>query len=163
MQCERLASLIKLMFLVLTVGFAYVLIRSLGVSTSSEPGGFAKTENLFADVATGQTVARRVGSDRVWVTRLNSSQRTQAESLNYYMQEAEAGCSIADDLCVVLAATGRSGIDIIFTQQAPAQLNSNIPWFGGFVDPTTGEVFDRLGRVYASTASERTELSRLLP
>ena len=66
--------------------------------------------------------------------------------------------SIDADLCVIEAKTDRSGIDITFTAVAPRSVTSDIPWFGGYVDPTTGEIFDRLGRAYTVTHKARVAL-----
>jgi len=51
-------------------------------------------------------------------------------------------------LCVVAAQTDRSGIEIRYTRERPPQLHHSVPWLGGFVNPTTGAVFDLLGRPY---------------
>ena len=44
----------------------------------------------------------------------------------------------------------RSGIEIVFSLDHPIQLASGVQWYGGFVDPTNGAVYDRLGRAYKS-------------
>lgn len=141
------------MFLFLALGFAYVLISSIG-----GPSNFSNPKELFDDVAIGQTAARRVGSDRVWVTRLSALTKTQANTVSSHTVDQEAGCDVNGELCVVLAATARSGIDIIYSEKAPIQLPPNVPWFGGFVDPSTGEVFDLLGRAYTATNKGRSQL-----
>jgi len=157
MQTESLIRVIKAMFLVLVMGFVYVLFRSLG-----GPSRVTTSENLFDDVVIGQTAARRLGNDKVWVTRLSSLHRNQASEVSGHVRDANAGCQIVEDLCVLKAATQRNGIDIIFTANAPDQLPSSKPWYGGFVDPTTGEVFDRLGRAYADNRSDRIVLEVLV-
>ncbi len=143
MPKQTLVTLIKLMFLALVLVFLFVLFRSLG-----GPSRIAVTANLFDDVVIGQTAPRRVGSDKVWVTRLSSAQRNQINSINDFVIAPQAGCSLGAEVCVLGAATERSGIDVIYIAETPAQLPDSVPWFGGFVDPTTGAVFDRLGRAY---------------
>ena len=156
MQRAQLVRLVKLMFLLLGLGLIFVLLSSI-----SGPSNITNPANAFDDVQLGQTAARRVGSTKVWATRLSPLQRQQAKTLNAHIQEPESGCKTEQDVCAVLAATQRSGIDITFTIQAPSQLKPNTPWFGGYVDPSTGELFDRLGRAYSQTYTDRTQLNRL--
>ncbi len=159
MNRQRLQRTIKLMFLGLILAFVFVLLRSL-----SGPSNFTNPKTLFDDVVIGQTAARRLGNQRVWVTRLSDEQRQQAKQLDNFLIDPMAGCDSLKDLCVLAAASNRAGIDITFTTNPPIQLSSKSVWFGGFVDPTTGEVFDRLGRAYkekstANLSDTRTQLT----
>lgn len=159
MQKETLKNVIKFMLLILIMGFLYVLISSTG-----GPRKQIDVDMEFADIAMGQTAVRRVAGKKVWVTRLSSMQKNQIHSLNSHMLDADAGCPLAVNVCVLLAATERSGIDIVFTADEPAQLPATVPWFGGFVDPTSGEVFDLMGRAYKHTSKvtkARTALSTI--
>lgn len=161
---QKLTLLIKAMFLCLLFGFAYVLLRSTG-----GPNTVTNTNTVFDDISTGQTAARRINSERVWVTRLSNAHRVQAQELDQHVLDPSLGCQPADDLCVLKSSTDRNGIHITFTTTAPAQLSADVPWFGGFIDPTTGEVFDRLGRAYATgnistqknSKNNRLELPRI--
>lgn len=140
---KSLTQLIKIMFLLLGLCFIFVLFSSI-----SGPSKITNPKNLFDDVQLGETAMRRSGSVKVWATRLSSAQRAQASELDGYVLNANSGCDLKTEVCAVIAATQRAGIDIIFTEQAPKQLTSDTAWFGGFVDPATGDVFDRLGRAY---------------
>ncbi len=159
---ENLTKAIKAMFLLLGLSFIFILLSSI-----SGPRKITHHKNPFDNVETGETAARRLGAIKVWATRLSARQRTQASRLDQYVVDANSGCDLASEVCVLIAATKRSGIDIIFTEQPPKLLKSSTPWFGGFVDPTTGEAFDRLGRAYkfnqASVSKEffRDELTQL--
>ena len=66
------------------------------------------------------------------------------------MVNPDSGCALDVEICAVLAKTERSGIDIVFSIEHPVQLASGIKWYGGFVDPSNGSVYDRLGRAYKS-------------
>ncbi|GAA6137027.1 hypothetical protein NBRC116583_07740 [Arenicella sp. 4NH20-0111] len=153
MQRRSLQSLIKAMFALLGLTFLYVLFSS--ISGTNQVGD---SSALFDDVAIGQTALRRNGQRRVWVSRFSGQQLTELTTLESVLVDPAAGCEITLGVCVLDASASRSGIDIVFSDSVPAQLASGLPWFGGFVDPTTGELFDRLGRAYSSTHRGRSEL-----
>ena len=155
---ELLQKLVKTMFCGLFLVVAYILLRSLGGPSRITSTADTSNKSLYDDVVIGQTAARRQGSTRVWVTRLSEAHKRQARDLNQYLVDPDAGCAIDADLCVIEAKTDRSGIDITFTAVAPRSVTSDIPWFGGYVDPTTGEIFDRLGRAYTVTHKARVAL-----
>ena len=150
---KSLQTLIKAMFFLLAVGLLYALLSSLG-----GPSRVRHTATLFDDVLIGQTAARRDGTNRVWVTRLNAMQRTQANKLNNWVADPQSGCSLKVVLCVLVAETQRFGVDVVYTDTVPRGLKADTPWYGGFIDPSTGEVFDRMGRAYAETSTGRKQL-----
>jgi len=113
------------MFLGLGLALAYALLSSI-----SGPSHFTNPSKAFDDVAIGQTAARRVGHQKVWVTRLSALHRTQAVELQPHLVASEQTCDITADLCVLLAATQRSGIDVIYSRAVPAQLPTELPWYG---------------------------------
>lgn len=156
MERQSLLTLIKVMFMLLLLAFLYVLL-----STISGPTGVSSPQSLFDDVAIGQTAARRAGQKRVWATRLSSLQRSQYEKLNRVVAAPDVGCRLDKDLCILDASSRMVGIEIVFSEKSPPQLPAEITWFGGFVDPKTGEVFDRFGRVYAATKQDRLELTQV--
>jgi len=140
---------IRAMLLLLLLGFLFVLFRSLsGPSTTS-----SNAASVFDNVVTGQTALRRLGSQRLWVTRLSDAQRRQAKELSWWLVDAQQGCALDQALCIVYAESLRSGIDLVYSAKAPAQLPQKAPWFGGFVDPSTGGVFDLMGRAYKDIRS----------
>ncbi len=144
------------MLLALVLAFLFVLFRSLsGPSNTS-----SSAQSVFDNVVVGQTALRRSGKQRLWATRLSDAQRGQAKKLNDWLADASAGCSIEQTLCVVLAESQRSGIDLVYSAKAPIQLPQKAPWFGGFIDPSTGGVFDFMGRAYKDVRSDdqRSEL-----
>jgi len=142
------------MLLLLGLAFLFVLFRSLsGPSLTSSAG------DAFDNVVIGQTALRRIGQQRVWVTRLSKSQVRQVRQLNALVVDASAGCKASNTLCVVNAESFRSGIDLVYSADAPSQLASDIAWYGGFVDPTTGGIFDFMGRAYKGVRSTDTRSS----
>ncbi len=155
MPREKLILLIKLMFLTLAMAFTFVLFRSL-----SGPSNFSNTVNLFDDIEVGQTAVRRAGREKVWVTRLSPQHADQAKEVAPFVVDEDAGCDAQKDLCVLVAAAQRRGIDLIYSADSPPQLRSKVVWHGGFVDPSTGEVFDRLGRAYLATAERHSNVGR---
>lgn len=138
-----LVKTVKGMFLFLILAFLYVLFRSL-----SGPSMITNPAKVFDDLQVGQTGLRRYQGERVWVTRLSLQQRSQADEVAEYVLEAESGCLVSLVVCAVSAKTLREGIEITFSQSTPAQLPSGVPWYGGFVNPNNGAVYDRLGRLY---------------
>lgn len=138
------------MLLVLVLGFLFVLFRSLsGPSITS-----SNAQNAFDNVVVGQTALRRSGKQRLWVTRLSDVQRAQVNELSDWLVDADAGCAVEQVLCIVHAESLRPGIDLVYSAKAPNQLPQKAPWFGGFVDPSSGGVFDFMGRAYKDVRSD---------
>jgi len=50
--------------------------------------------------------------------------------------------------CVLAATTNRDGVYLQYTLKEPPQLLVDTPWFGGFVDPDSGAIYDLIGRAY---------------
>ena len=145
---------IKSMFIFVAFAFVFVLFRSLSGAPLT-----GSTLESFDDVVISQTALRRDNGERVWVTRLSDRQRQQAKQLELLVKDSGAGCNPQVIICVIRASTSRSGIELAFAESFPAQLNGGILWFGGFVDPTTGAVFDRLGRAYKDVRSSDKRIS----
>ena len=141
------------MFLSLVAFLFYVLLSSL-----SGPSNIGNTVTLYDDVMIGQTAKRRDGSERVWVTRLSKSQLSHATELDDFVVAPTAGCSRNQVLCVILANTDSPGIDVVYSATSPNGFPAGVPWYGGFVDPSTGEVFDLFGRAYQATFKDQSEL-----
>lgn len=151
---DLLWQAIKYMFVLVAFAFMFVLFRSLG-GPSHTSGSVA----TYDDVVIGQTALRRNQHQRVWVTRLSDIQRQQLKQLDEFVKQPDAGCHVQMIVCVVKASTSRDGIDVAFSERAPAQLSGQVLWFGGYVDPTTGAVFDRLGRAYKNARSTDERLA----
>ncbi len=155
-----LSRAIRGMLIVLCLAFLFVLFRSL-----TGPSITASTASVFDNVVIGQTALRRVDRQRVWVTRLSSAQRRQAAELNAMVLDANKGCDSTKALCLINAQSSRAGIELVYLKEAPDQLPSNLVWYGGFVDPVSGGVFDFMGRAYKDIRSndERVSLELFEP
>ena len=140
---ELLGNTIRSMLVIALFAFVFVLFRSL-----SGPSLTSQSEVAFDDVQIGETAMRRALGARVWVTRLSPAQRSQLAELSELVVNPNSGCALQSEVCVLSATTQRDGIDVVFSIAHPIQLASDIKWYGGFVDPTNGAVYDRLGRAY---------------
>lgn len=146
-KVQILSRLIRAMFGLLILVFFFVLFRSLG-GPAYEVNSGTDSIAAFDDVVIGQTALRRFAGQRVWVTRLSELQRSQAEQLNNQLVTLASGCAPTVTLCAVSAKTHRAGVEIVFTDAPPPAVPSRVSWYGGFIDPTSGQAFDRLGRAY---------------
>jgi hypothetical protein len=54
------------------------------------------------------------------------------------------------------------GVLFSHTERAPPQLPRSVKWYGGFVDPSTGSVFDQLGRAYLMNDQSQKSVMRVL-
>lgn len=152
-----LGRLIRGMLALLALSFVFILFRSLsGPSLTSNSGG------VFDNVVIGQTALRRLGRQRIWVTRLSKSQIRQVSELNALVVDAQAGCKPSLTLCAIAAESSRIGIDLVYVASAPAQLPAGLAWHGGFVDPASGGVFDFMGRAYKGIRSNDQRVSLTL-
>ncbi len=154
MNQQILITIIKLMFLVLVGGFVYILIK--GAAQPDMHSRLVGSVELaaqpeFANIAPGETTLRRVNGAPTWVTRVDASLLAQMDEVP--TQPNTTACALQTGLCFLNARTSVSGILFTYTDTAPPQLASSIPWFGGYVDPNNGNVFDRLGRAYALNES----------
>lgn len=155
-----LGRLVRLMLLLLVLGFFAVLFASLDTRIINRVGApdSSRDAALFADIPPGQTQMRRHRNQRVWVTHLDDSLRVRLALLEKAIPNPQQGCSETQEFCIVSALTQRSGIDIVYSPLAPPSLSSKLPWVGGFTNPVTGQSYDLLGRAYASDTSALTVL-----
>jgi len=138
-------SLFTCLFLV----FGWVYFYGL-TSNQSQTSDFKEEEinALFQNVAVGSVVLRRFKNQQVWVVHLSSKQRSQVKLLNQSVIEPETGCDLNKVYCVLAATTNRDGVYLQYTLKEPPQLLVDTPWFGGFVDPGSGAIYDLIGRAY---------------
>ena len=142
---DSLQRAVKIMFALLGLALFYVLISGLG----GEAGRQQQSSSLeLDDIAPGQTVGRRIDGQPAWVTRISGQQRQDLMSLQPYLLDPANGCAVAVPVCALSASGARDGIQISYSKQAPPQLPRDAAWYGGFVDPASGAIFDLLGRAY---------------
>lgn len=106
-------------------------------------------ETAYATLTTGETRMQRNQQQRYWVTKLSVQQHEQLLQLTRVVHQ-NVGCDSDSEFCAISAKAQRSGVLIQFVLQKPTQLPIDTVWFGGFVDPSTGGVYDLLGRGYLS-------------
>jgi len=142
-----LSRLIFFFFTLLVLAFLWVFLNGIGsshyLSSHKKPG-----PAVFQNLHPGQSKLHRYQRQMVWVTFLNQHLRAGLSELAPYVINPEVGCDVAQAYCVVAASTSIDSIYLQYTRQEPQQLPSNTPWIGGFVDPTSGAVYDLLGRAY---------------
>lgn len=107
-------------------------------------------EETYETLAKGETRLFRRQQKRYWVTKLTDKQREQLLQLAQFVHENTGGCSIKNIVCELDATSQRSGVLIQFVSLKPTQLPVTVQWFGGFIDPATGGIYDLLGRAYIS-------------
>lgn len=144
MRRQVLVRLVKGMFTLLGLAFIYVLFRGLG-GIGGDP---RPAPADFSNIAPGQTVAARVGGQTVWLSRLTERQKLELLQLEPYLVSTTVGCDRAQEYCLLSASGLRDGIQLSYSKQAPPQLPYQAAWYGGFVDPSSGAIFDLLGRPY---------------
>lgn len=133
------------MFGVLLMAFVFVSLKSLsGVETANSQQQGLSLEQL----PLGQATLRRVDGRRLWITRVSDQQRRDAALNKPFLIDSQTGCQPQQAICALSATAAKHSLDIAFSLKAPPQLPDQANWIGGFVDPTTGAVFDLLGRPY---------------
>ena len=136
---QLLRRLITAGFSLLLIGFVYILVRGLG------GGPELDRPAEFSDITIGQTAKRRLQGQRVWVTRFD---QTSSDKL-----DAEHPCAITP-VCIVSAVGQNDSVDIMYSAAPPPQLARGIEWNGGFVDPSSGVVYDLSGRAIQPADAE---------
>lgn len=166
---DRRSTLIKLVsgaFSLLLLAFIWVLFK--GISFTDNSTKKAPTNNidhnthpLYKGLVAGQSALRRYKGRVVWVTYFTPQMNRPLSALDAHVSTLHSDCEInnSNTFCVLNAATNISGVYIQFTQQPPQQLPSNVPWHGGLVNPTNGDVYDLYGRAYKINKSDKPNLS----
>ena len=145
------------LFAILFIAFAWVYINGLtSISQSSKTKSVSVNDvpKLFKNVGEGQIVLRRYKNQAVWLLHLNKDQLQEVSQLNDYVIDQDAGCDLSRPFCVLSASTSRDGINLHYTDQEPPQLLNGTPWYGGYVDPTTGSIYDFVGRAYKQNKNQ---------
>jgi hypothetical protein len=142
---EQLKFLVRGMFGLLLLAFVFVSLRSLnGVESDNSLHQALSIDQL----PLGKTTLRRVDGMRLWITRLSDQQRRDAALNKPFLMDSQTACPPQLDVCALSATAAKYSVDIVFSLKAPPQLPDEANWLGGFIDPTTGAVFDLLGRAY---------------
>lgn len=137
---------------VVILAFASILLNGTFFNprmvATSEPSSAAVVNTLFDDIALGESDLRRIDGRISWVSYLSANQISRLNQFTSTQVKIGTGCVVSQAHCVLDAETGRTGINIQYSVNAPPQLPSDLPWLGGFVNPLNGVVYDLLGRPY---------------
>jgi len=154
MQRKTLSQLVGTMFALLFAAFLFVLLNSL---FGGDQGNV--TNKAFSNLEPGQTKLIRFNGQRVWATRLTDRDRFLkiAAHVETSFESKESSCDVNKQFCVVSAATGKRGIELVFSKERPFQLDNDVPWMGGYVNPVTGQSYDLLGRPYRLKSTFRNK------
>lgn len=148
---QRLKYITLSCFLLILAVFSYIIVRG---ATWSPPLSNS-AEKL--DVPVGETHMHRIKGQRFWVTRLSAQQLRQLEGLSEWVQ-VESSCELTLGLCAVDANTERFGVSLRYSANLPDVLTDDIPWFGGYINPNNGSVYDLLGRGYLRNSAAADKL-----
>ena len=150
MQASRKTKLIKLvtgLFLCLIIVFIYVGFK---MATWSPNQSKSNSKQLVLE---GETKLIVKDGNHFWLTRLSSQQRQDMISISDQVF-SKSGCSIETDVCQITAQSQHSAVLIVYVSTKPAQLSVDQLWFGGYVNPVDGAVYDLLGRGYLTNAEQ---------
>ena len=160
---KQLKLLVSGMFGLLVLAFAFVSLRSL---SGVESDNSRQQDLSLGQLPLGQPTLRRVDGRRLWITRLSEQQSRDASLNNPFLMDLQSGCQLQQVICAFSATAAKHSLDIAFSQKAPPQLPGQANWLGGFVDPTSGAVFDLFGRPYRllrESDQQRLEIVKLEP
>lgn len=143
---SHLRLTIQLLGLTVLLGFAFIFLKG-ALWTPNNTKQVDNDNNFFAGVPLGSTKLIRKSKQRFWISHLSKHQFKQLKNLSPWVEQ-EGFCSNGSNYCAINADTESMGVILRFTQQKPPQLNTQTPWFGGFVNPVTSDVYDLLGRKY---------------
>lgn len=137
--------------------FLYVIFQGLLWSPN------LSKEEAYKDFSEGETRLVRNQQQRYWVTKISERQRQQFLQLGQFVHSNNEVCYRESSICEIDARSQRSGVLIQFVIQRPAQLPSNNLWFGGYIDPASGAVYDIFGRGYLSNSKMVTKILSTKP
>ena len=131
----------------LLLSFASILLNG---TVFFAPDSFNQTTTgeYLDDLVTGEPELRRLNKSVTWAILLSEVQKNNIAQLTASQVKYGTGCESTREYCVLVAEIGQSGFNLRFTADAPPQLPNGLPWFGGFVNPIDGSVYDLLGRAY---------------
>lgn len=151
MQRQLLVRVVQCLVIIPIVLFAYIFFTGLA-SKSSQNKKPDDAQDLKLSIAEGETQFIKLNKQRHWITHLSKKQKTQLQSLAPFVYplkpNAIGPCSLSASLCPIKMATDQTGIELRYSEKAPGFLKPDIPWYGGFVNPSNQAVYDLIGRGY---------------
>ena len=143
-----LETAIKFMVISGLLVFVFIFLRGLW---PVEDGLVEASQQRYEAINPGETKLLRGNAGNVWVTRFDSRTLAAYEVLSQAVEPEPRQCGAQSALCIIPAATDRIGILLRHVTERPAQLDDEIPWQGGFINPATSAVYDLFGRCYVAT------------
>lgn len=144
---KNLARLVLVMCLFILLTFASILLNGT-LFFIPDSADKQIIEQRFEGLLLGESQLHRVNKRITWVTYLSDIQKNDLRTLTDAQVQLDQACDDSQQYCILLAETDRLGIQLQFTNTPPPQLPIELPWYGGFVNPATGAVYDLLGRAY---------------
>jgi len=138
------------MILIALICFLYILFKGIFWTPSLE-------KKLLKDITIESTTLKRDGNKRYWISHLSKKQMSQLDGLKQWVSSVSNCNRQLFDLisqenikqyCAVRADTINEGIILRYLKSPPPKLNNKTPWIGGFIDPSSGDLYDLLGRKY---------------
>ena len=130
------------------LSFVFIFVRGMVWSPNT-------IKDSDSNIELGTTALIQHQGQRLWSTRLLPEQRLQLEKINDYVFVG-GGCDIQTKRCLLESKTNRQGVIIRYLESKPDIFKNQIPWAGGFINPTNGAIYDLLGRLYrANSNSEK--------
>lgn len=144
---QWLIRLTTLMAFLLVASFVGILIRGVAWSPS-------EVKDIEVGIELGSTELVKHQRQRVWLTRFSPEQRKKIVQITPFVV-VEGGCDTEAEKCLVQSTTNRQGVIVRYVQAKPDTLNNDVVWIGGFIDPTTGAIYDLLGRLYKNSTKNK--------
>jgi len=143
------------MFALLFLAFLYIAFQ-----VAFSPRGYRVEPENWQDIVPGTAQMIRRGRDYIWAVRYADVEAGPFSELTDFVAADEHTCDPnIHQACEFSGSTG-DGIIIRYVEQRPSTLAIDIPWFEGFVDPTSGALYDRFGRQYKNV---KTSLPNGMP
>lgn len=143
MYRTSISHLVKIMFGVLALAFLYIAFQ-----VAFSPRGYRVERSSWQDVIPGTAQMIRRGSQYVWVVRYANVEAENFIALNEFVNTDSSPCEPITHKACEFSGVAGDGIVIRYLESRPAKLVNDVPWFKGFIDPTSGAYYDRFGRLY---------------
>jgi hypothetical protein len=150
---NSVSRLAKVMFGLFFLAFLYIAFQ-----VAFSPRGYRVDSSDWQDVIPGTAQMVRRGSEYVWVVRYASVEAKSFAALNKVVIVGSTECDPMLHKACEFSGIASDGIVFRYLEQRPANLANNVPWFKGFIDPTSGFYFDRFGRLYRDQTNQQARL-----
>lgn len=141
-----LPKLVKAMFIALIAVFIFILVQ--GAMFTGKGSSLTK-----ALPAIGTVSLNNKKGMYYWINHYSDAQLSVRTKLDKWVVDAIEGCPESQSFCALSAETGQQGVRIIYSEQSPPLMKSDTPWFGGYINPVNGAVYDLFGRAYKFSAA----------